>query len=132
MRAFRAGTRHGEPCSSVAHSYINVRSARELIPNDFAGFGPAAHPCSQRGAMGAARCNREDFPLYAERCDRMVEERGLAPQYCDDLRAMARGWRHLAAEEERIARMLGEIDLLFIDLPDADPPRASKTWRRLQ
>jgi hypothetical protein len=70
--------------------------------------------------------NREDFLLYAERCDRIVEVRGVAPRYCDDLKAMAHGWRHLAAEEERIASMLRNIDLLVLDPLDACPRHTSQ------
>ena len=77
-------------------------------------------------------CNREDFLRYADRCDRIVEDSGVSPQYCDDLKTMARGWRHLAAEEERIARLIGEIDLLLLDPLEANALHAFNTWSRIQ
>lgn len=56
--------------------------------------------------------NQEDFLRYAEECRRLVEDGDVAA-HRTALEAMARTWRVLAAEEERIADLVREVDHLF-------------------
>jgi hypothetical protein len=63
-------------------------------------------------------CNRDSFLRYAEQCERMAQVNGVAPQYHAALKTMAQGWRHLAAEEERLDGLIRKIDH-FLSAPDA-------------
>jgi hypothetical protein len=56
--------------------------------------------------------NQEDFLRYAEEC-RMLVEDGDVAAHRTSLESMARAWRLLAAEEERIADLVREVDHLF-------------------
>ena len=56
--------------------------------------------------------NQEDFLHYAEECRQLVEDGDVAA-HRTSLETMARTWRQLAAEEERIADLVREVDHLF-------------------
>jgi hypothetical protein len=53
-----------------------------------------------------------EYRQYAEQCTRMAQLDELA-SHRDELKAMARAWRILAAEEERIADLVRAVDQLF-------------------
>lgn len=56
--------------------------------------------------------NQQDFLRYAEQCSRMAEDGDVAGRR-DALETMSHVWRQLAAEEERIADLIREIDKCF-------------------
>jgi hypothetical protein len=67
--------------------------------------------------------NRQDFLRFAEQCSRMVEDDDVADRR-ETLENMARAWRQLAAEEERIDDLVQAVDQLF-----ATPVRSSENRR---
>lgn len=54
----------------------------------------------------------DEFMVYAETCRRLAEGGDAASQRAM-LERMARAWTSLAAEEERIADLVREVDTLF-------------------
>ena len=56
--------------------------------------------------------NQEDFLRYAEECNRMAENGDVAG-HRDKLERMSHVWRQLAAEEERIADLIRDVDKYF-------------------
>ncbi|MDQ2078687.1 hypothetical protein RA307_00710 [Xanthobacteraceae bacterium Astr-EGSB] len=54
----------------------------------------------------------DEFLAYAETCRRLMDGGDLRPHRAD-LERMARAWTSLAAEEERIADLVREVDTLF-------------------
>ncbi len=56
--------------------------------------------------------NHEDFLRYADECMSLAEDGDVA-RHRAALETMARTWRRLAAEEERIADLIREVDNLF-------------------
>jgi hypothetical protein len=56
--------------------------------------------------------NQQDFLRYADQCNRMAED-GDVSGHRDALERMAHVWRQLAAEEERIAGLIRDIDKCF-------------------
>lgn len=76
--------------------------------------------------------NQDDFLRYAEEC-RLLAEDGDVAAHRTALEAMARTWRVLAAEEERIAELVREVDHLFAapgETLDLALRRASEAHRR--
>lgn len=55
---------------------------------------------------------QQDFRRYAEECERLAEDGDVAA-HRDALDSMATTWLKLAAEEERIAELVHELDNLF-------------------
>jgi hypothetical protein len=55
---------------------------------------------------------REDFMRYADACTLLAEDGDVA-RHRATLQTMAQAWRRLAAEEERIADLIREVDNLF-------------------
>jgi hypothetical protein len=60
---------------------------------------------------------RDEYMIFAEICRRLAAG-GDATAYRGDLERMAKAWARLAAEEERIADFMREVDNLF-DRPEA-------------
>ncbi len=56
--------------------------------------------------------NHEDFLRYADECILLAEDGDVA-RHRAALEDMAQTWRRLAAEEERIADLIREVDNLF-------------------
>ncbi len=56
--------------------------------------------------------NHEDFLRYADECISLAEDGDVA-RHRATLETMAQTWRRLAAEEERIADLIREVDNLF-------------------
>lgn len=56
--------------------------------------------------------NHEDFLRYADECILLAKDGDVA-RHRATLETMARTWRQLAAEEERIADLIREVDHLF-------------------
>lgn len=56
--------------------------------------------------------NHEDFLHYAEECRQLAADGDVAAHRAT-LETMAQTWRQLAAEEERIADLVREVDHLF-------------------
>ena len=56
--------------------------------------------------------NHEQFLRYADECIRLAEDGDVA-RHRAVLQSMAQTWRRLAAEEERIADLIREVDNLF-------------------
>jgi hypothetical protein len=56
--------------------------------------------------------NHEDFLRYADECLSLAEDGDVARRRAT-LETMAQTWRRLAAEEERIADLIREVDHLF-------------------
>jgi hypothetical protein len=54
----------------------------------------------------------DEFLAYAETCRRLMDG-GDVRAHRADLERMARAWTSLAAEEERIADLVREVDTLF-------------------
>ncbi len=68
--------------------------------------------------------NHEDFLRYADECILLAEDGDVA-RHRAALQTMAQAWRRLAAEEERIADLIREVDNLF-SAPDKTADLASR------
>ncbi len=81
--------------------------------------------------------NHEDFLRYADECILLAEDGDVA-RHRATLETMAQTWRRLAAEEERLADLIREIDNLFsapdqtanLALRRSADPRSSKSALR--
>lgn len=62
--------------------------------------------------------NQQEFLSYAEQCDCMAEG-GAAAGQCEALKKMSRAWTRLAAEEERIAELIRDVDKYFTEPVDS-------------
>lgn len=56
--------------------------------------------------------DHDDFLRYADECILLAQDGDVA-RHRDALQTMAQAWRRLAAEEERIADLIREVDNLF-------------------
>ncbi len=74
--------------------------------------------------------DHEKFLRYADTCMMLANEGGLAPHRAM-LQQMAQSWRRLAAEEERIADLIREVDKLF-SAPDVAAGARMRPENRLK
>ena len=72
--------------------------------------------------------NQLDFLRYAHQCEQLADD-GDVPDRRDALAMMSRAWRQLAAEEERFAELIRDVDKFFSEPVDSVSARLRRaSW----
>ena len=71
--------------------------------------------------------DQQEYRRYAELCNQMAEESGFVTHRAA-LHSMAHAWLKLAAEEDRIADLVREVDNLFSAPGGALNVRDLRAW----
>lgn len=68
---------------------------------------------------------QQEFLQFADQCERMADPGDIASRF-DALAAMARAWRQLAADEERLDNLIRDVDAFFAE--PADSVTGRRRW----